>query len=154
MNQLYQYWNLSLLLNSIIVFWSKFCLSFWKVEENCQDAWTAAWLSHSTFWHSLCNCKISPASSSSSFTFPSLGYGVVHRKVPSGPKICIVRTVVFFFFLFVSYFFSYYFSLSNIHSLLMQPWGICVLLSSVALSNRFGLILTCLWALHEDLRHL
>lgn len=105
MNQLYQYWNFSFLLNCIIVFWSKFCLSFWKAEENCQDAWTAAWLSHSTFWHSLCNCKISPASSSSSFTFPSLSYGVVHQKVPSGPKICIVRTVVFFFvYLFLIFF--------------------------------------------------
>lgn len=88
----------------------------------------------STLWPSLSCCKVSVASSSSSTVFPSLICGVVHLKVPSGPKL-----VVKIEFLFLP--------LPNIHSLLsLQPQETCVFFS-VALLGRFGLTLTHLWAL-------
>lgn len=96
MNQIYPYWNLSLLLNCIFVILSKFCLSFWKAAESCQAAWITAWLWPSTFLLSF--CKVSPASSSFSSAFPDLIYSVVHLKVPNGPKVSIVKTTFFHFF--------------------------------------------------------
>ena len=86
----------------------------------------------STLWPSLSCCKVSLGSSSSSSIFPGLICGIIHLKVPSEPKISIVKTE----FLFLP--------LPSIHSLYFFSHGkvVCSLLLCWV-----GLTLTRLWAL-------